>query len=77
MRNDKMETFLKYRGSDHGWNAEQFHELCDNIGPSITLIKLEDGSCIGGFTTAKWCSPFYNQTYFKEDKYAKIFNLTY
>ena len=53
-----METFLKYRGSDNGWNAENFHELCDNIGPTITLLKLEDGSCIGGFTTAKWSSPF-------------------
>ena len=58
MRNDKMVTFLKYRGSDHGWNAENFHELCDNIGPTITLLKLEDDSCIGGFTTAKWSSPF-------------------
>jgi hypothetical protein len=55
-----MVTFLKYRGSDHGWQAKDFHDHCDDIGSTITLLKLEDGSCIGGFTTAKWKSPLYN-----------------
>ena len=63
IRNDKMITFLKYRGSDHGWEAKDFHDLCDDIGPTITLLKLEDESCIGGFTTAKWKSPHFNITY--------------
>ena len=45
-----------YRATDpnHGFTAAKFHSLCDNKGPTLTLIKTVDGHTFGGFTTACW-----------------------
>jgi hypothetical protein len=48
--NKKLVTTLLYRGSDHGWKYIDFHSRCDNKGPTISLFKVEEGDCIGGFT---------------------------
>ncbi len=45
-------TTLRYRGSEHGWMGKDFHARCDGKKPTITLFKLKNGSCIGGFTTS-------------------------
>ncbi len=44
------ETVLEYRGSDHGWTADDFHERADNEDWTVSLFKILDGDCIGGFT---------------------------
>jgi hypothetical protein len=43
-------TTLLFRGSIHGWNANDFHSRCDGKGPTISLFKVKDGDCIGGYT---------------------------
>jgi hypothetical protein len=48
------ETVLEYRGSDHGWKYADFHEKADNKGWTVTLFKILDGDCVGGFTTQSW-----------------------
>jgi hypothetical protein len=48
--NKRCVTTIRYRGSEHGWNYKDFHDRCDHIGPTISLFKIEDGDCIGGFT---------------------------
>jgi hypothetical protein len=50
--NKKLVTALLFRGSEHGWKAKDFHSRCDNKGPTISLFKVKDGDCIGGFTKA-------------------------
>ncbi len=45
------ETVLEYRGSDHGWKAEDFHKRADNKDWTVSLFKIVDGDCVGGFTT--------------------------
>ncbi len=45
------ETVLEYRGSDHGWKAEDFHERSDYKDWTVSLFKIKDGDCVGGFTT--------------------------
>ena len=45
------ETVLEYRGSDHGWEADDFHKNADNKNWTVSLFKIEDGDCVGGFTT--------------------------
>jgi hypothetical protein len=50
--NKKLVTALLFRGSEHGWWAEDFHSRCDKKGPTISLFKVKDGDCIGGFTKA-------------------------
>ena len=56
--NKTIITTLLYRGSDHGWSASDFHSRCDNKGATISLFKILNGDCIGGFTTAQWCSHY-------------------
>jgi hypothetical protein len=48
-------TTLIYRGSVHGRLPSDFHRqyrLYDKKGATITLVKIYQGSCIGGKTNA-------------------------
>ena len=45
---------LLYRGSRDGWEAKDFHRLCDNQGPTLTIVKSSVGRISGGFTTIPW-----------------------
>jgi hypothetical protein len=47
-------TVLEYRGSEHGWYRDDFHERVDHKDWTITLFKIKDGDCVGGFTTQSW-----------------------
>jgi hypothetical protein len=47
---------LIYRGSRDGDSSKNFHEKCDNQGPTITLIKNEKGNIFGGFSSISWTS---------------------
>ena len=55
--NKTISTTLLYRGSTTGWTALEFHQRCDyNLFPTISLFKIKDGDCIGGYTTVQWTS---------------------
>ena len=42
-----------WRASLDGWASTTFHSLCDNKGPSVTIIRV--GQYIfGGYTGAPW-----------------------
>ena len=44
---------LIYRASRDGWNSSNFHTLCDNKGPTVTVVK--SGNYIfGGYTEQSW-----------------------
>ena len=43
-----------YKATVHGFQAAKFHSLCDNKGPTLTLIKTVAGHTFGGFTTTSW-----------------------
>jgi hypothetical protein len=45
-------TYLLFRGSRDGWKGKDFHSRCDSKGPTISLYRVKDGDCIGGFTSA-------------------------
>lgn len=45
-----------YKASSNGFEAAKFHELCDNKGPTLTLIKTTDNHNFGGFTSIRWNS---------------------
>lgn len=68
-------THLLYRGSRNGWNSADFHYRCDNKSPTITLFKIEDGPCVGGFSTIEWRSPGFTSQR-ETDTDAMLFNLT-
>ena len=50
----KME--LIYRGSRDGSLGKNFHEKCDNKGPTITLYKNNNGFIFGGYASISWTS---------------------
>jgi hypothetical protein len=72
MGNRTFETFLLYRGSRDGWTGKDFHSRCDDKGATLTLYKIKDGSCFGGYTSVPWNSGTRTQC----DKTAMIFHLT-
>ena len=76
MGNKAFVTYMLFKGSRDGWYASDFHTKCDGKGPTITLLKMVDGACIGGFTSAQWSSPSEEYGVYVEDKSAVLFNLT-
>jgi hypothetical protein len=42
---------LLYRASDNGFSVERFHEKCDGIANTLTLVWTEFDRKIGGFTS--------------------------
>lgn len=72
MGNRIFETFLLYRGSRDGWTGKDFHSRCDDKGATISLYKIKDGSCFGGFTSESWLP----NEWYKSDNTAMVFNLT-
>ena len=37
----------------HGWNVSSFYELCDNMAPTLTIVR-KDNYLFGGFTEKRW-----------------------
>jgi TLD len=54
MGEKNFETKILYKGSVDGMTAKEFHARCDGKGPTLSLYKVKDGPCIGGFTHAQW-----------------------
>ena len=50
---DKCKWNLCYRASRDGWGAQDFHRFCDNKGPTVVLIKVNN-YIFGGFTDQNW-----------------------
>ncbi len=70
--NIKIKSELLYRMSRDGIECSKFHNLCDNKGATITLIKLEDGNILGNYTPLSWDST----SGWKNDLKMFVFNLT-
>ena len=49
----RIKWHLCYRASRDGWEAQDFHGHCDNKGPTVTLVKVND-YVFGGFTDQNW-----------------------
>jgi hypothetical protein len=50
--NKQLVTTMLFRASEDGWSPEDFHSRCDKKGPTLSLFKIQDGDCIGGYTAA-------------------------
>lgn len=55
---------LLYRLTKDGKGSSYFHRLCDNQGPTLTVIKDSRGYIFGGFTTVGWAqtSSYYSDS---------------
>jgi hypothetical protein len=43
-----------YRASEHEFSASDFHRLCDNKGPTVVLVKAENGRMAAGYSSVSW-----------------------
>lgn len=48
------EPELLYRASRDGWEASEFHFMCDNKGAKITIVKTSEGYVFGGYSDQSW-----------------------
>lgn len=67
---------LQYRATRDGCGAEDFHNKCDGIRNTLTVIKATSGNVFGAFTTTSWISgEYYNISNYNQDSDAFIFSL--
>ena len=52
--NKNIKSKLLYRLTKDGPYFSTFHSLCDNKGPTLTLIELKDGHKLGMYTPLDW-----------------------
>ena len=69
---DSKKLELIYRGTRDGTKPNNFHNLCDNKGPTITLFKNEKGYIFGGYASISWT----NNGGYKSAPDSFIFTLT-
>lgn len=62
---------LCWRASLHGWAGTTFHSLCDNKGPTVTMVKDTNNNTFGGYTSIPWRS----ENRYKNDPKAFLFSL--
>ncbi|XP_067047341.1 uncharacterized protein [Acropora muricata] len=62
---------LCWRASLHGWAVRTFHSLCDNKGPTVTIVKDTNNNIFGGYTSIPWRS----ENLYKNDPKAFLFSL--
>ena len=67
-----LRTKLIYKSETDGDKAANFHDNCDNITPTITIIQTKEGFRYGGFTFASW--EVVDESGFKMDNDAFIFS---
>ena len=54
LKNKIFKPKLLYRASKDGDSASTFHNKCDNIKGTLTLVKTKKGFIFGGFTDETW-----------------------
>ena len=54
LKNLRVGYKLIYRATEHGGEAEDFHERCDEIEGTLIIIKTKEGNIFGGYTSLSW-----------------------
>jgi hypothetical protein len=50
----EVKLTLLYRASENGFLASEFHRLCDEKGPTITLVKATNGRMAAAYSSVSW-----------------------
>jgi len=70
--NPNQQWTLLYKGSANGFQAANFHSLCNSKGPTISVMKSTSNHLFGGYSPIAWTSR-NNYVY---DQHTFIFTLT-
>ncbi|CAF2562409.1 unnamed protein product [Rotaria sp. Silwood2] len=64
---------LIYKASRNGFDGNTFHSLCNNQGPTMTIIQSNNNYLFGGYTAIPWSSSYHSYT---NDTTAFLFTIT-
>ena len=70
-KNKSIKFKLLYKATKDGDSQNTFHQKCDGISNTLTIVHTTQNLKFGGFTTAKW----NNQDREEKDDHAFCFNL--
>ena len=45
---------LLFRASEHSFSAKAFHDHCDGIKDTLTLVRTDIGRTIAGYSEYRW-----------------------
>jgi len=48
------ERSLLFRASRDGWKMTDLHAKCDNMGPTVVVVRAPDDAVFGGYTSVSW-----------------------
>ena len=55
--NRERSRFVRcWHAETDGWAASTFHSNCDERGPTVTIIKVNNSYIFGGYTDVSWTS---------------------
>ena len=69
----KIKFELLFRMTKDGYKSKDFHECCDNQGPTITLVQTDKNYKFGGYTPYSWKSKIGSSP--ENDKDTFLFSL--
>ncbi|CDW78645.1 tldc domain-containing protein [Stylonychia lemnae] len=72
----KGKSKLIFRATRDGFKALNFHQSCDNMGPTISFIMSEHGQVFGGYTSVSWTNPDNKKGVWLKDSEAFLFSLS-
>ena len=67
---------LIFKMGENGFTGKDFHNYCDNKGPTLILIKTSNDEIIGGFTTLNWETTTEREKKYDELGLTFLFSLT-
>ena len=67
---------LIFKMTENGFTAKDFHQYCDNKGPTLILIKTSNDEIIGGFTPLNWEAKRERESKYDELGLTFLFSLT-
>ena len=70
-----LKTKLLYRGTRDGFIPALFHKMCDQKGPTVTLVRSSLGYTFGGYASINWVTP--REEIMVMDKNSFVFSITH
>lgn len=65
---------LRYRATRDGFSGQDFHERCNGLAPTLTIVKAANGAVFGGYTDIYWDPTDMTKTEeIDDDKFKKTF----
>ena len=66
LKNKKIKYKLLYRGTRDGMNASSFHQKCNSIPQTVSIVQTTKGYKFGGYAEKTWEN--HNGIWIKDDK---------